>query len=105
MTEPGRWRMWAHRYESGELFNFGERQWVELHGLPDPILEVDVAEVAEDDLAATHWGWMETGSTEPEMIYPRKFLLSMCFHYGVQAEVDAGRGRVVRLAVTEVDDA
>lgn len=45
MPEPGRWRMWAHRYKDGELYNLGERWWVEIHGLPDPIMPVDVVEV------------------------------------------------------------
>lgn len=105
MTEPGRWRMWAHRYNNGDLHNLGSRRYVEAHGLTNPILEVDVVEVADDDPATTHWGWMQAGKTEPVMIYPREVLFRVCFPYGVQAEVDAGRGRVVRLAVTEVADA
>lgn len=103
MTDPGRWRMYAHRYDSGDLHNLGERWWVEIHGLPDPIVEVDVIEVEADDPTATHWAWMDKDRNEPEMIYPRESLFSMCFPYDVQAEVDAGRGRVVRLAVTEVE--
>lgn len=102
MTEPGRWRMWAHRYDSGDLWNLGSRWYVEFHGVPKSIVEVDVAEVADDDPAATHWGLMRAGETEPVMIYPREVLFRVCFPYGVQAEVDAGKGRVVRLAVTEV---
>lgn len=105
MTEPGRWRMWAHRYDSGDLWNLGSRRYVEAHGLNNPVLEVEVVEVADHDPAATHWGWMRAGDDEPVLIYPRRFLLDMCFHYGVQAEVDAGKGRVVRLAVSEVTDA
>jgi len=104
MPDPGRWRMWAHRYDSGDLHNLGSRRYVEAHGVPKPIVEVNVTEVADDDPAATHWGWMRPTDTEPVMIYPREVLFSMCFHYGVQAEVNAGKGRVVRLAVTEVAD-
>lgn len=105
MPKPGRWHMWAHRYDNGQLWNLGSRRHVEAHGLTRPILEVDVVEVADDDPTATHWGWMRTGNDKPDMIYPRKSLLDMCFHYGVQAEVDVGKGRVVRLVVTEVADA
>ncbi len=105
MPEPYRWRMWAHLYDNGELHNLGERWWVEIHGLPDPIVPVDVVEVQADDPSATHWAWMDGDRDEPQMVYPRESLFSMCFPYGVQAEVDAGRGRVVRLAVMEVDDA
>lgn len=105
MTEPERWRMWAHRYDNGELWNLGSRQYAEAHGLTRPVLEVDVVEVEDGDPAATHWGWMRAGKTEPTMVYPRKSLLDMCFHYGMQVEIDAGKGRMVRLVVTEVDDA
>lgn len=105
MPEPGRWRMWAHRYDNGDLHNLGSRRYVEFHGVPKPIVEVDVVEVAEGDSAATHWGWIRAGETEPIMIYPREVLFRVCFPYGVQAEVDAGKGCVVRLAVSEVDDA
>lgn len=101
-TEPGAWRMFAHRYENGDLRNLGSRRYVEAHSVWAPIVEVSVAEVPDGDPAATHWGWMATDATEPVMIYPREVLFRVCFPYGVQAEVDAGKGRVVRLAVTEV---
>ncbi|ACU71891.1 hypothetical protein Caci_2982 [Catenulispora acidiphila DSM 44928] len=104
-TEAGTWRMFAHRYDSGDLHNLGSRRYVEFHGVSAPIVEVDVVEVSDDDPTATHWGWMGMDITEPVMIYPREVLFRVCFPYGVQAEVDAGKGRVVRLAVTEVGDA
>lgn len=105
MAEPGRWRMHAHRYDNGDLHNLGDRRYVEFHGVAKPIVEVGVVEVADDDPTATHWGWMATGADAPVMIYPREVLFRVCFPYGVRAEVDAGKGRVVRLAVTEVGDA
>jgi len=105
MPDLGPWRMWAHRYDNGDLHNLGSRRYVEAHGLRKPIIEVDVAEVSDDDPAATHWGWMRPTDTEPVMIYPREVLFRVCFPYGVQAEVDAGKGRMVRLAVAEVADA
>ena len=104
MPEPGRWRMYAHRYDSGDLHNLGSLRYVQAHGVSKPIVEVDVTEVAEDDPAATHWGWLRANDDTPVMIYPREVLFRVCFPYGVQAEVDAGKGRVVRLAVTEVAD-
>lgn len=100
----GRWRMHAHRYSNGDLHNLGELRYVEHHGLKSPIIEVNVVEVADDDPAATHWGWIRAGAVVPIMIYPREVLFRICFPYGPQAEVDAGRGRVVRLAVIEIED-
>lgn len=92
--------MHAHRYESGQLRNLGERWWVECHLLSDPIVAVAVEETPDGE-EPTHWGWVRTGDDAPIMIYPRKSLLEMCFPYGTDAEVEAGRGRVVRLTVTE----
>lgn len=96
--------MFAHRYDNGDLHNLGVRRYVEAHGVNAPIVEVDVVEVPDGDLAATHWGWMRPDDTQPIMIYPREVLFRVCFPYGVQAEVDAGKGRVVRLTVTETKE-
>lgn len=102
--EPaGPWRMFAHRYNDGLLHNLGARWWVEIHGLPEPIVEVEARRVAHDDPAATHWAWLKAGDREPEMIYPRRVLYEVCFPYGPEAEERAGKGRTVRLAVREVE--
>ncbi len=103
MPEPGRWRMFAHRYADGDLHNLGARRYVEMHGTKLPIVEQDVAEVPDGDPTATHWGWMRPNDTQPVMIYPREVLFRVCFPYGVDVEVAAGKGRVVRLAVAEVE--
>lgn len=55
------WRMHAHD-RHGTFYDLGARPWVELHGLPYPIVEVDVRLVADDDHAATHWGWLKNGA-------------------------------------------
>jgi len=104
MPEPGRWRMSAHRYANGDLHNLGVRRYVEAHGVKAPIVEVDVVKVPDDSPAATHWGWMRPTDTQPVMIYPHEVLFRVCFPYGVEAEVAAGKGRVVRLAVTEIKE-
>lgn len=97
----GRWRMHAHD-DNGVYTNIGPRPWVELHGLPLPIVQVDVRLVRDDDPAATHWGWLKTGEDEPSLIWPSHAQFSVCFPYGPRAEEQAGRGRTVRLAVTRV---
>jgi hypothetical protein len=93
------WRMHAHD-RNGTLYDLGPRPWVELHGLNYPIVEVNVRLVADDDPTATHWGWIETGASEPSVIWPNWPCYSVCFHYGPAAEEEAGKGRTVRLAVT-----
>lgn len=104
MPDVGRWHMFAHRYDNGGLHNLGVRRFVEAHGVAAPIVEVDVAEVHDYDPAATHWGWMRPTDTQPVMVYPHEVLFRVCFPYGVQAEIDAGKGRIVRLAVTEIKE-
>ena len=104
---PGHWRMFAHRYDDGLFYNLGEKWWVEIHALPQPIVEVEVREVPDDDPAATHWGWIDAkpDGTDPLMIWPREGLFEMQFPYGSKIEAERGKGRVVRLAVTEAADA
>jgi hypothetical protein len=40
--------------------------------------------------------------TEPKMIWHRRGQFEMCFTYGSHAEVERGKGRVLRLRVTEI---
>jgi hypothetical protein len=102
---PGIWDMWAH--DRGDRFdNPGEKWWVELHGLPYPVVPVTVTEVAGDAPDATHWGWIDAkGSASrlagvPCMIWASKAAFGAQFPYGVAAEVAAGKGQVVRLRIT-----
>lgn len=100
------WSMHAHE-RNGVLQHLGERWWVELHGLRDPIVEVEVREVPGDDPAATHWAWTREGRDKPEfgLAWPNWGAFSMQFPYGPDAEMEAGKGRVVRLAVRKADEA
>ena len=101
----GPWRMWAHRYEDGLLYNVGSEQFVKYHGLKEPVVKVDVTEVEDGDPAATHWAWIDAKHTQPIMVWPREGLFTMCFPYGPKREEERGKGRVVRLAVTPVEEA
>ena len=102
----GSWPMWAHD-RKGEYQNIGEKWWVELHGLPDPVVPVSVAEVADNAPDATHWGWIwaDHGTGRPEMIWAFRGAFDAQFPYGPDAEVEAGEGRVVRLRITERETA
>lgn len=98
----GQWRMFAHRYDDGLLYNLGEKWWVEIHGLSEPVVTVDVREVEDDSPEGTHWAWIKTGESEPLFSHPYRGGLEICFTYGSKVEVERGKGRIVRLAVTEV---
>jgi hypothetical protein len=107
--DPGPWPMWAHD-RNGEYQNPGEKWWVEIHGLPDPVVPVTVTEVADGDPGGTHWGWIESEAAaafyrrephdEPCMIWAFRGAFDVQFPYGPAAEVKAGKGRVVRLRIT-----
>jgi hypothetical protein len=98
------WRMHCHD-NGGRLQHFGARWWVEIHGLPDPIVKVELREVAQDDPAGTHWGWIDAAKTEPVMIWEHRGAFDMQFPYGPEAEEERGKGRIVRLAVQKIDEA
>lgn len=106
-TETPCWRMFAHRcggHNGTYLAHLGERRWVEIHGLEEPIVPVQVREVEHDDPAGTHWGWLGTGKDTPTMIWPSRVQFNMCFPYGPAVEAEHGKGRILRLAVTEVTE-
>lgn len=102
---PESWSMHAVRLADGLLHYVGDRRTIEFCDLGELILPVSVRLVADDDPAATHWAWIDAGGSDPCMIYPAWPLFSICFPYGPKAEVEAGKGRIARLAVTEVPDA
>jgi hypothetical protein len=95
-----RWPMFAHDCEPGKdgrgrYRHIGARRWVELHGLPHPIVAVDVIEDADGG----YWGWLDTEGKCPEMIWPSRSQFSVCFAYGPEAEVARGKGAILRLRV------
>lgn len=107
MTGENTWPMWAldrQLHGRQEYQNIGEHWWVEIHGFPDPIVPVTVAEVAQDSPEGTHWGWIDTEGRQagiPVMIWAFRGALDAQFPYGPEAEERAGKGRVVRLRITE----
>lgn len=65
---------------------------------PTAILQLELIE----DENGTHWAWQATGDDIYSMIMPSKLHFECCFPYGSKAEVDRGKGRVVRLTVREI---
>lgn len=95
----GSWQMWAVRGQRG-LVEPGDRRYCR-HYLID----------AADTLVAVHvrrdpdgpfYGWLGTSDTIPSMMHPHPSLFRMCFPYGPQAEVDRGKGEILRLTITEL---
>ncbi len=102
MPESTAWRMFAEVYKD-LLMHLGDRRYAEMYAGPrGTVAEVDVVEVAHDDEAGTHWGYIRAGRSEPEMVQPRRDFFDMQFEYGPEVEEKRGHGRIVRLAVVEV---
>jgi len=98
------WEMYAHRDGKGGFRHvFGRKAQVAMTG-PAEIVPVTVTIVPEPD--NTHWAWLdyvygEWNNLAPTMIWESLFQLEMCFTYGMQAEIDLGRGIPVTLLVQE----
>ena len=93
MTE---WQMFGWYDEERDHWSaIGSYFSVRAHGCDAP-----KSVVVTEDPDGTHLGWIDTGETEPVMIL-RKEIFEIQFPYGSNAEVEAGRGRVVCLSVRE----
>jgi hypothetical protein len=93
------WKMHAGRDpRNGGFRNFGHPRYVEMYGNAEviPIL-------LTEDPDGPYYGWIDADRTEPTMIQQHEGMFSMQFPYGPDAEVKAGRGRVVRLTAAEVE--
>lgn len=95
MTE---WEMFGWRGDKLEdhWLAIGEYHYVRFHGCDEPT-PITVME----DSDGTHLGWIDTGETDPVMVLDHR-IFEIQFPYGSNAEVEAGKGRVVRLSIREV---
>lgn len=107
------WKLCAYRYDNGEFMHVGERWWVEMHGIQQPLVPVLVEEILGDLYApeVTHYAWEDHDRPYrvPAMVQHRAgpdpskalMLLDMCFTYGFKVEVERGKGHVLALRITE----
>jgi len=51
----------------------------------------------DGDMNHDYWGWFDFERQEFSMIYPKRFLLNMCFAYGIEASEEAKQGKAYRL--------
>jgi hypothetical protein len=79
---------------------------------PSEIVNVELS-VAEDQSEVSaeehtkkepdYWGWFDENQKRFTMIYPKYFLLNMCFPAGVKPAEEAGQGKAYRLNVKEIN--
>lgn len=93
---PSSWDLWAHDKQK-YFSNIGDKRWVELHGLPYPIVPVTVA-VAPD---GAYWGWIDKDGTRPTMIWGTEAQYRVCFPARPEELEQMGRGRTVRLSIVK----
>lgn len=113
------WNLYASSSRS-TYWHIGPKRWVELHLLDHPIVPVLVEEWLGDvrDPSVTHYGWEsgeivdgKCGVSGISMIWPRArggdcspwVSLGMCFPYGMQAEIDAGKGKMIALRILAME--
>jgi len=68
---------------------------------PEPIFEIDVKET-DVDANPPYWGWLNAEDGEINFVFPAKTLVSACFPYGVKAHEEAGQGKMIKVAITEI---
>lgn len=71
---------------------------------PEPIYKIDVREAAEDEMSTTpYFGFLDSDG-EIKNIYPTSGLVDMCYPYGVLAEEKAGKGQMIKVIITEIEE-
>lgn len=78
------WEMWAHE-ENGKFRHFGEKTWVELHGLDLPVVPVTLVESVDGQ----YYGWLDANRNWPSDVFP----------VWAGSRRKRGKGRTVRLIV------
>ena len=73
---------------------------------PEDIVSLEMIPAENQELPADeiqmevdYWGWYDERQQRFTLIFPKRFLLNMCFPYGMKAEEDLGRGKSYRLQV------
>lgn len=61
----------------------------------------DIPEESTPTMEADYWGWFDYRTNRFTMIYPKRFLLSMCFPSGIEVSEEAGHGKAYRLSIPE----
>lgn len=99
------WKMFGHDVRN-RYFHVGKTErFVKCFG-DDPIVPVTVSILTEgrheDD---AYYGWQDAGEYDkpPEMIWPHWKSFNICFTYGAKAEMDRGKGRIVKLQISPTE--
>lgn len=53
------------------------------------------------DMTVDYWGWFDFEEQEITLVWPKRFLLDMCFPAGIDATEKANQGKAYRLEIVE----
>jgi hypothetical protein len=67
------------------------------------VLEAVVSEGEEQE--GCYWAWWDSHGQRFMFVYPRRFLVEMCFPYGPRVEEQKDRGRLLPVDVRSVGEA
>ena len=105
---------WNPHWKTPKYMHFyNSRRLIELCGYaPENVHAVELAE-AKPGQKPEYWGWEDSDKPRPDykgnwagaMIWASEAQMRMCFPYGLEAAIEHGHGRMLRLIVKTVDPA
>jgi len=78
---------------------------------PHPIFKVEVSENADPNAgqniggpSGSYWGWWNSEDNSFHFVFPSRLQVDMCFPYGAKAEEERGRGKMMPVNVTVLEE-
>jgi hypothetical protein len=109
ITPPLTFNTTAVKNDDGHYYHFGiNRSFASIYGAKPEDVEDIKMKISDDqtipksdnkDIDVDYWGWYDFNSKYFSMIYPKRFLLNMCFAYGIEASEKSEQGKSYRLEI------
>lgn len=80
---------------------------------PEQVYELKFRSVTKEELEdeklnkqqeRIYWAYLDKNDKELSMIFPNQNLFNMCFAYGPDIEVKAGKGKILRVAIEKASE-
>jgi hypothetical protein len=102
--------IWTSRMYCSEIPRYNRQGTIFFNFYPHPLAVkmCGAKEICEVEVTLTeesidcYWGWWGKGSQRFEHVYPRKFMVEMCFPYGTDIEIEKGKGNLVPVKITKI---
>ena len=62
----------------------------------------EVPPANDTSMVEDYWGWYDNKKQRFTLVYAKRFLLNMCFPYGIEATEKTGEGKAYRLKITKI---